>query len=241
MSSSRRTSSAQWSFRIGWVKKADGALPGAGAGFQADGVGGEALRDGERVFAFHGIAFFVFKVGFSVAQKGTFGNLPTGCTWDKKSTWRRIDAMLKNRGVCRQAKPSVPPEKPEIRAPKERFQRPHRLHPLKNQILTEGEHLAGQLVKALLGGLAPQIKLQGIPPQQNRYCPITVVPVPANRHLFQIIGTSVESPERNPAKHSQGWAVGTFKSSSPPAFPPLPSAQTIFGSPQPFVRWYRAS
>ena len=61
-------------FPVSWVKKADGALPGAGAGFQADGVGGEALRDGEGVFAFHGIAFFVFKVGFSVAQMGRLGN-----------------------------------------------------------------------------------------------------------------------------------------------------------------------
>ena len=61
-------------FPVSWVKKADGALPGAGAGSQADGGGGEALRDGEGVFAFHGIAFFVVRVGFSVAQMGRLGN-----------------------------------------------------------------------------------------------------------------------------------------------------------------------
>lgn len=59
---------------VGGIKKANGALSGAGAGLQADGIGSETGRDGERVSAFHGIAFFVLWIGFSVAQMGRLGN-----------------------------------------------------------------------------------------------------------------------------------------------------------------------
>ena len=51
------------------------------------------------------------------------------------------------------ANPSIPPEKPEIRSPKEGFQSSHRFHTLKDQILAESKHLAGQLVQALFRGL----------------------------------------------------------------------------------------